>query len=119
MDVLDPNALEALRGLQDDGDDDLLGELIDLFLEDTPGRIAGMRDAIAREDWPALASWAHSLKGSCGSLGAQHMAGLCGRLEQHGRSGGGRRDAELVFKELESQYALVRDALQRQRIAAH
>lgn len=119
MDVIDLNALDALRGLQDEGDDDLLNELIDLFLEDAPGRMAGMRDAIAREDWPGLASWAHSLKGSCGSLGAMHMARLCGRLEQHGRTGGGRRDAELVFRELEGQYALVREALQRERAAAH
>jgi HPt (histidine-containing phosphotransfer) domain-containing protein len=117
MDVLDLTAIEALRGL-DEGDEDLLGELIDLFMDEAPGRIAGMRDAIAREDWPALSSWAHSLKGSCGSLGALHMADLCGRLESHGRNGGGRRDADLVFKELEGQYALVRDALQRERDAA-
>jgi len=117
MDVLDLTALEALRGL-DEGDEDLLGELIDLFMADAPGRIAGMRDAIAREDWPALASWAHSLKGSCGSLGAMHMADLCGRLESLGRRGGDRREAELVFKELEGQHALVRDALQRERAAA-
>src|SRR5436190_507068 len=119
MQVLDPNALDALRGLQDEGDDDLLGELIDLFLEDSPGRIAGMRDAIAREDWPALASWAHGLKGSCGSLGAMHMAELCARLERLGRAGGGHCEAELTFRELEGQYALVSDALQRERYATH
>jgi hypothetical protein len=56
MEILDPNTLETLRGLQDEGDDDLLVELIDLFLEDAPRRVDGMRDAIAREDWPALAS---------------------------------------------------------------
>jgi HPt (histidine-containing phosphotransfer) domain-containing protein len=119
MQVLDPNALDALRGLQDEGDDDLLGELIDLFLEDSPGRIAGMRDAIAREDWPALASWAHGLKGSCGSLGALHMAELCGRLERLGRGGGGHCEADLAFRELEGQYALVSEALQRERRPTH
>ena len=119
MQVLDPNALDALRGLQDEGDDDLLGELIDLFLEDSPGRIAGIRDAIAREDWPALGSWAHGLKGSCGSLGAMHMAELCGRLERLGRNGGGHAEAELTLRELEAQYALVSDALQRERRSTH
>jgi HPt (histidine-containing phosphotransfer) domain-containing protein len=119
MQVLDPNALEALRGLQDEGEDDLLGELIDLFLEDSPGRITGMGDAIAGEDWPALSAWAHGLKGSCGSLGAMHMAELCARLERLGRGGGSRHDAELIFRELESQYALVSEALQRERRSAH
>src|ERR1051326_5242563 len=118
MDILDPNTLETLRGLQEEGDDDLLIELIDLFLEDAPRRVDGMRDAIAREDWPTLASWAHSLRGSCGSLGALHLAELCGRLEQLGRSGGGRPDAELVYREIESQYRLVLEALQRERNAA-
>jgi HPt (histidine-containing phosphotransfer) domain-containing protein len=118
MEILDPNTLEALRGLQEEGDDDLLVELIDLFLEDAPRRVDGMRTAITREDWPGLASLAHSLKGSCGSLGALHLAELCGRLEQHGRLSGGRPDAELMFRELEGQYQLVREALQRERAAA-
>jgi HPt (histidine-containing phosphotransfer) domain-containing protein len=118
MEILDPNTLEALRGLQEEGDDDLLVELIDLFLEDAPRRVDGMRDAIAREDWPALASWAHSLRGSCGSLGALHLADLCGRLEQLGRGGGGRPDAELVYREVEGQYGLVLEALRRERNAA-
>jgi HPt (histidine-containing phosphotransfer) domain-containing protein len=117
MDVLDQTALEALRELHDEGEDDLLIELIDLFLEDAPTRMNGMRDAIGREDWPAVASWAHSLKGSCGSLGAMHMAEHCNRLEQHGRLGGPRQHAELMFAELEAQYVLVRDALQRERSA--
>ena len=118
MEILDPNTLETLRGLQDEGDDDLLVELIDLFLEDAPRRVDGMRDAISREDWPALTSWAHSLRGSCGSLGALHLAELCGRLEQLGRVGGGRPDAELVYREIEGQYGLVLEALQRERNAA-
>lgn len=115
MDVLDQTALEALRDLNDEGDDDLLVELIDLFLEDAPTRINSMRDAIAKQDWTAVASLAHSLKGSCGSLGAMHMAELCNRLEQHGRAGGPHAPAELMFAELEAQYALVHEALERER----
>jgi HPt (histidine-containing phosphotransfer) domain-containing protein len=115
MHVLDQNALEALRSLQDDGDDDLLGELIDLFLQDTPARLASIRKAIACQDWAALMAAAHSLKGSCGSLGALHMADLCGRLERHGRDGGNRQEAEDIFRELEGQSVLVREALQRER----
>lgn len=118
MEILDPSTLESLRGLQEEGNDDLLVELIDLFLEDAPRRIDSMRDAIAREDWPALTSWAHSLRGSCGSLGALRLAELCARLEQLGRVGGGRPDAELVYRELEGQYRLVLEALQRERDAA-
>lgn len=119
MEVLDPATLEALRDLQEEGDDDLLGELIDLFLEDAPARVAGMRDAIVGDNWPALASCAHSLKGSCGSLGALQMAALCARLEQYGRAGAPRAAAEALYRELESQFDLVCAALRRVRNATH
>lgn len=119
MDVLDPTTLETLRGLQDEGDDDLLAELIDLFLEDAPGRVAGMRAAIDCEDWTALASFAHSLKGSCGSLGALQMAEVCARLEQHGRTKAPRPAAEDLYRELERQFAVVCEALRRERGSTH
>ena len=115
MSVIDQNALEALRSLQDDSDDDLLAELIELFLQDAPVRLGAIREAIAGEDWAQLAASAHSLKGSCGSLGAVRMADLCGRLERYGRSGRDRREAEQMFKELEAESLLVRDALERER----
>ena len=41
MDVIDTNTLAALRSLQEEGDDDLLAELIDLFLQDAPERVGG------------------------------------------------------------------------------
>lgn len=115
MNVLDQNSLDALRSLQDDGDDDLLGELIDLFLQDAPARLASIRQAVALEDWTAVMAAAHSLRGSCGSLGALHMADLCGRLERYGRNGGNRQEAEGIFRELESQSVLVQEALERER----
>jgi HPt (histidine-containing phosphotransfer) domain-containing protein len=114
MQVLDPNALDALRGLPSEGDGDLLIELIDLFLADAPQRLALIREAIAHADWAALNARAHSLKGSCGSLGAVPMADLCDRLERVAGGGGGAA-AELLFRELEGQYALVREALEHER----
>jgi HPt (histidine-containing phosphotransfer) domain-containing protein len=117
MDVLDAATLETLRSLQDDGDDDLVADLIDLFFQDAPARVAGMHAAIVREDWPALASCAHSLKGSCGSLGALQLAQLCARLEQVGRAAGPRAVAEAMYHEIEEHYELVCAALQRERNA--
>lgn len=115
MDVLDSATLQTLRSLQDEGDDDLVAELIDLFLDDAPARLAAVRDAVHGDDWPALASAAHGLKGSCGSLGALGMAEVCARLEQLGRHGGSRQVAESMYRELEGHYALVCEALRRER----
>jgi HPt (histidine-containing phosphotransfer) domain-containing protein len=115
MDVLDHETLRSLRELQEDGDDDLLGELIDLFLADAPARIDAIRAAVARQDWAALTAPAHSLKGSCGSLGAFPLAELCGRLEHCGRQDADRSHAAADCAELDRQYRLVREALLRER----
>lgn len=119
MDVIDTDTLAALRGLQEEGEDDLLAELIDLFLQDAPTRITAIREAVELADWAALAERAHSLKGSCASLGAVHMADLCARLEAMGRDLAERGDAPTVSGELEHQYALVQDALRRERSGPH
>jgi HPt (histidine-containing phosphotransfer) domain-containing protein len=117
MNVIDLNTIEALRELQEEGESDLLAELIDLFLQDAPERIASMRSAVDGGDWTALAERAHSLKGSCSSLGAVHMAGLCAQLEAMGRDRAERADAATVQSALEQQYALVQAALERERNA--
>lgn len=119
MNVIDSETIDALRGLQDEGEDDLLVELIDLFLQDAPERIAAIRAAVEAADWVRLTERAHSLKGSSGSLGAVQMAALCARLEAMGRDAGLRPEASAVQDELERQYALVRDALERERNATH
>ena len=116
MDVLDPHTLAALRGL--DVADDLLSQLIDLFLADATARLAKMRDAIARADWVALGDYAHSLKGSCATLGALRMAELCDWLERHDHTGGAA-GAATACEELAMQYERVRAALERERLRPH
>ena len=48
------------------GNRKLLGDVIDVFLEDSPNLMAAIRQAADRLDAPALASSAHALKGSIG-----------------------------------------------------
>lgn len=112
--ILDQDALDALRGLSGDGGGDLLGDLIDLFLSDTPGRIAKIRAAIDAQNWVDLRHVAHALKGSCSYLGATEMAETCRQIERCGRDGDGDRAAELL-RDLETQSKLVCDALRRER----
>ncbi len=85
--VLDPSVLDSYRLLQEDGEPDLITELIDGFLADLEGRLHAIRRAIAGGDAPALRSAAHSLKGSSGTVGAIGLAQRCGELEALGREG--------------------------------
>lgn len=85
--ILDPSILESYRLLQEDGEPDLITELIDAFLADLEERIRVIRQAITREDPAALRSAAHALKGSAGTVGATGLARRCGELETLGREG--------------------------------
>lgn len=69
--------LESLRELQQEGEPDILDELIALFLEDTLQQLAALREAVENEDTQSVERIAHTLKGSCGNMGALRMATLC------------------------------------------
>jgi HPt (histidine-containing phosphotransfer) domain-containing protein len=58
-------------------------------------------------DAAAIARVAHTLRGSCGSIGALGMADVVGRLEDRSRSG--EWDAiEELYRHLEQSYQQVR-----------
>jgi CheY-like chemotaxis protein len=52
------------------GDSKLASQMIRAFLRDTPKRLAGIREGLKRKDSEAVASLAHSIKGSAGFFGA-------------------------------------------------
>jgi two-component system sensor histidine kinase/response regulator len=72
-------ALERLRRF---GGDTLLRDMIDLFLEHAPRRIAASRHALAGTDLSPLRLSVHSLVSSCAQLGAEQMRRLSADAEQ-------------------------------------
>ncbi|HLM47474.1 MAG TPA: response regulator, partial [Myxococcaceae bacterium] len=83
---LDRSVLAGLRELQEEGEPDILGELIGLFLTDAPPQLVALREAAEAGDARSVERIAHTLKGSCGNMGAVGMAALCTELEGMGRS---------------------------------
>jgi HPt (histidine-containing phosphotransfer) domain-containing protein len=69
------------------GDVDFLKELVDAYLDSTPGLFAAMRQAAAAGDAPGLQRAAHTLKTGSANMGALVLAALCKELEDMGRSG--------------------------------
>jgi two-component system, sensor histidine kinase and response regulator len=68
------------------GDADLLREVIELFLDDCPQALEGIRSAVAAQDATALEHQAHSLKGSVSTFGARRAFEAALALEKQGRS---------------------------------
>lgn len=112
--VLDAEVIAELRGLQSSTDPDFFNHLIDLFIEETPHRLAAIRAAVAGSNPEALAHEAHALKGSSAHLGATRMDALCEILEEQGR-GGSVSGALALLSVLEEEFARVREALEAEK----
>jgi HPt (histidine-containing phosphotransfer) domain-containing protein len=84
--IIDQPALAALLDSLG-GDVDFLKELIDAYLDSTPGLFADMRRAAAAGDAAGLQRAAHTLKTGSANMGALQLAALCKELEDVGRSG--------------------------------
>ena len=80
--AVDLAVLASYEKIQLDGEPDLIVELIDLYLEDAPQRVALMRESLAKRNWLSLKREAHSLRGSSGNLGALQMARICDEIER-------------------------------------
>jgi HPt (histidine-containing phosphotransfer) domain-containing protein len=74
----DRDALERLKRF---GGAALVSQMVALFLEEAPRRITAIRDALRSGDLPAARQVAHSLKSSCGQMGALAMQELSRHIE--------------------------------------
>ena len=83
---IDESRLDELRMLSDDQRPDILGELIDIFLDDTPAQLMALAHALDLSDPEPVMQHGHSLKSSCAQLGAIQLSELCRQLEAMGRA---------------------------------
>src|SRR5438445_11752927 len=70
-----------------EGDMELLGDIIELFKEDSVRQIAAIRDAIENKQADLLRRAAHTLKGTCGNLGVPEAAATSLDLEKLAAAG--------------------------------
>ena len=108
--VLDAQAIENLRALNPDDNDEFLREIAGIFIEDTPHRIAEIDQSLAAGDVAKFARAAHSIKGSSSNLGAMALRAAAERLEHHARSQGLEGVAALIA-EVKSEFGRAQAAL--------
>jgi HPt (histidine-containing phosphotransfer) domain-containing protein len=80
-------ANETALVYSDLGQDPDLCDLVELFVEEMPGRIGALLELAEHRDWEGLARIAHQLKGAAGSYGFHAVTPLARRLELAARAG--------------------------------
>jgi histidine phosphotransfer protein HptB len=64
-----------------------LGEVVDMFVDEMPGRVATLLGQLNAADWDGLRRTAHQLKGSAGSYGFDEISPYAGKVEAAVRDG--------------------------------
>lgn len=113
--ALNPEALAALQAVSPEDGGQFFNELIDIFLADTPGRIAEISAGLAQGDAAAVMRAAHSIKGSAGNFGADPLARGALAIEHAARQAD-LATAAACLAELQHEYARVQAALEAARI---
>ena len=116
--VLDMQVVDELVSLTDEGDPELLLDLIQLFLDDGPVKVNLIVTGLAANDFEQMERAAHALKGSAGNLGARQVQGTCEQMQLITRKHD-LAQARRLAKDLEGQFAEVQKALRdlQQRFA--
>lgn len=83
--ILDPRPLRELLDLG--GSPELVHELIALFEEDVPLRLAALKAALEAADATQAMMEAHQLKGALSNMGLVRFAELASRIEAQARDG--------------------------------
>jgi HPt (histidine-containing phosphotransfer) domain-containing protein len=110
---IDPHAIAALRAIAPD-EPNFLRELIDVFLADTPARLADMTRALEQSNAELLTRAAHSVKGSACNFGATLLVELAAELENIGRAAAWS-DAAARLPAAREEFERVAAALQQLR----
>lgn len=108
--ILDTEAIENLRALGDEMEDDtFLKEVIDIYLSDTPNRLAEIDECLVSGDATKLNRAAHSIKGSSANLGAKKVIETARRIEEKSKESLDDLTADIA--ELKANFEEVKIAL--------
>jgi PAS domain S-box-containing protein len=93
-----------------EGDQELLKEIVGLFLAEAPELLQAVRESIERRDTASLERSAHALKGSVGNFGAKSAYEIALKMETRARAGD-LSGAPETLAELEAKITRLENAL--------
>ncbi len=92
------------------GDEELAGEIIEVFLEDMPQQISSLKEALDEADPPHIQRQAHSIKGASANVGAIALQELATQVEDAGKSSDLEKSAILLIM-LDKEFIMLKKAI--------
>ena len=77
-----------------------LAEIVEMFIDEMPDRIASLKSEFKTSDWNELGRLAHQLKGAAGSYGFGQITTLAASLEVAIRQSQGELAVNAAFEQL-------------------
>jgi len=108
--ALDMSIVEELLSFADDGDPELLVDLIQMFLQDGPSKVRAITEGLEEGNLEKVERAAHSLKGTSGNLGARYLQDSCEKMQIASRQNE-IDEVRKITPSIVSQYAEVEIAL--------
>lgn len=104
--AIDMDTIAMLRDVMEDD----FQVLIDTFLSDGESKLNDLNQQITVADAEAVRRTAHSLKGSCGNVGAVPLADVCQILESDAAAGK-LDNADTLLTNIQHEFSRVKVAL--------
>ncbi|MFP4379773.1 MAG: response regulator [Candidatus Sumerlaeia bacterium] len=98
-----------------DQDAELAGEIISIYISDTPDEIETLKKDLANNDAENLSKDAHSLKGSSASAGAVNMQAISFELEKMGKSGSIEKAGDYIAQ-LDKEFEVLKNYLKENNL---
>ena len=86
-DIYDEAVLAAMAEAMADDEWMVIGEIVQVFLDETPGLVVQLRSSFDAGDTDTLCRAAHTIKSSCANVGAMRLSGQCAEIENALRAG--------------------------------
>ena len=109
---IDLEAIANLKDLNPGDGGEFLREIVAIYIEDTPKRIADMKTCLASGDVQTFTRAAHTIKGSSANVGAQVLKNIAERLEVISRRDGLAAVSDMIA-ECDAEFERVKAELTR------
>ncbi len=94
------------------GDEDLIGQIVDVFLDDTPRRIETLKSHVIGADAENIRRQAHAIKGAAANVGGEELRRIAFEMEKRSAAKDMER-VKLLMPQLETGFEQLRRAMRR------